>query len=158
MNTQVINLQTITPQALPVISVNGVRIDENDLANELQYHRHSQFSSVLQQAGQALVIRQLLLQQASKSGFAVGAENEEAVIQQLLENAVVCAEPNEDDCRRYFDNNPDKFKVMPLMEIEHILLAAPKDDPSARTDALIKAKDILAQLQTNPGLFAALAE
>lgn len=157
MTTHVLNIPSIPPQALPVITVNGVVIDENELASELQYHRQNHFPSVLQQAGQALVIRQLLLQQAGKAGLVIDADNEEAAIQQLLDNEVVCDEPDDNDCRRYFANNPEKFKVMPLMEVEHILLAAAKDDPSARADAYVAAQAILVELKRDPSLFAELA-
>jgi len=105
-----------------------------------------------------LVVRQLLLAQASQKGLDISADAEEASIQKLLEDAVVYDDPDEGDCRRYFDNNPQKFVAMPLMEVEHILLAAPKEDVIARTDALNTAKKIVAQLQEDPQLFSALAE
>ena len=143
---------------LPLISVNGETIDEDLFAAELRYHPHKEFSMVLQQAGQALVIRQLLLEQASQLGLDISADAEEMSIQKLLEDVVDYDDPDEDDCRRYFDNNPQKFMAMPLMEIEHILLVAPKNDVSARAAALSAAKDIIAQLQKDPLLFPALAE
>jgi peptidyl-prolyl cis-trans isomerase C len=158
MNTPVSQLQANLPEALPAITVDGIAIDENDLANELQYHRHSDFTQVVQQAGQALVIRALLLQQADINNLDISSEHEEASIQKLFDDNVFFDEPDEVDCRRYFDNNPEKFMSMPLMEVEHILVAAPKDDPAARAEAAVMARDMIARLQVDPLLFPVLAE
>jgi len=59
---------------------------------------------------------------------------------------------------RYFDNNPSKFMTLPLMEVDHILLAAAKDDIPAREVAKNNAKEIIAQLKKDPMLFPALAK
>ncbi len=148
--------QPVASEALPVITVNGDIINEIDLANELQYHQHPDFDVVVQQAGQTLVIRQLLKQQATEQG--IESEDEETMLQQLLENSVNYDDPDEATCQRYFQNNPGKFTTMPLMEVDHILLAAAKDDLQARDDAENTAKQIIAQLQDNIELFASLAE
>ncbi|WP_299794425.1 peptidylprolyl isomerase [uncultured Shewanella sp.] len=149
---------TPSKEALPVIRVNGVTIEETDLANELQYHANSNFDLVVQQAGQTLVIRQLLIEQAQKHGFDVTGDNEEAGVQQLLETQVSYDDPKEEDCKRYFDNNREKFTTMPLMEVDHILLAAAKDDIDGRDDAKTDALDIISRLQKDPSLFAELAK
>jgi len=149
---------TPSNESLPVICVNGVTIEETALANELQYHAHKNFDVVVQQAGQTLVIRQLLVEQAEKQGFDVSGDNEEAGVQQLLEKQVIYDDPKEEDCQRYFDNNRAKFTTMPLMEVDHILLAAAKDDIKARDDAKTDSTDIIRRLQDDPSLFAALAK
>jgi peptidyl-prolyl cis-trans isomerase C len=139
---------------LPEIRVNGTLLDETQYAQELQYHQASTFESALQKAGQALVIRQLLLDAAGKD-----AENdEEAAIQQIVEKNSVFEEPSEEDCQRYFENNRGRFKTEVLMEVDHILLAAAKDDIEARIEAKATADNIIAQLKNNPTTFAALAE
>ena len=149
---------TPSKEALPVITVDGVIIEEAALANELQYHPHRDFNVVIQQAGQALVIRQLLIAQALKIGLDVSDDNEESAVQKLLAQAVNYKDPDESDCRRYFDNNPDKFTTAPLMEVDHILLAAAKDDIEGRDQAKTDADHILEQLKNDPSLFAALAK
>jgi len=159
---------TASKEALPVITVNGVVIEESDLANELQYHANQNFNTVVQQAGQALVIRQLLLSEAKNKGFYIEdsdtkSDNEEQAIQTLLSENVSYDDPDEAICQRYYENNKQKFMTMPLMEVDHILLAAAKDDIERRDAAKNNAKVIIAQLiqeQTHgePSSFAALAK
>jgi len=154
---------TPSKEALPVITVNGVTIEEQALANELQYHEASQFEHVVQQAGQALVIRQLLIDQANKKGFDATGDNEENAVQQLLAEEVSYDDPSEDTCVRYFEQNRQKFATMPLMEVDHILLAAAKDDVEGRDAAKNNADVILGQLKQEikhgePSTFAALAK
>jgi len=139
---------------LPKISVNGEFLDEALYAQELQYHQAGSFESALQKAGQALVIRKLLVNEAGASA----ANDEEAAIQKLIEEHTVFEDPSEDDCSRYFDNNSERFKTEVLLEVDHILLAAPKDDIDERHDAKAKSEAIIAQLKEDIGLFAALAE
>ncbi|ACA86907.1 peptidylprolyl isomerase [Shewanella woodyi] len=149
---------TPSKERLPVISVNGVLIEETQLANELQYHPHGEFDVVVQRAGQALVIQQLLLEQAVKEGIDVSGESEEAGVQLLLQTQVKYDDPDEDDCLRYFKNNRDKFTTAPLMEVDHILLAAANDDLDARDDAKSDAMDIISTLKNDLKLFGELAK
>jgi len=154
---------TPSKEALPTITVNGVVIEEQALANELQYHEGSQFEQVVQQAGQALVIRQLLINQANKKGFDANGDNEENAVQQLLAQEVSYDDPSEDTCVRYFEQNREKFATMPLMEVDHILLAAAKDDVEGRDAAKNNAKVIISQLKQeaangDASTFAALAK
>lgn len=148
-----------TPSAaLPVIKVNGVIIEEITLANELQYHQNKDFDRVVQESAQTLVIRQLLLMEANKRGFDISAEFEEDSLQKLLADSITYDDPSEEVCIRYFENNPAKFTTVPLMEVDHILLAAAKDDLPAREVAKNQARDIIAQLKKDPMLFPALAK
>jgi len=159
---------TPSREALPVITVNGVAIEENELANELQYHANEDFNTVVHQAGQALVIRHLLINEAKSKGLInelsdKASENEEEAIQTLLTQNVSYDDPDEAICQRYYDNNKEKFMTMPLMEVDHILLAAAKDDIERRDAANNNAKVIISQLlqeqQNNePSSFAALAK
>ena len=143
---------------LPIISVDGVVIEESALATELQYHQDPDFEVVVQKAGQALVVKQLLLSEATKRGMQVSEENQEDVIQKLISENVNYADPDEQDCIRYFDNNSDKFTTEPLMEVNHILLAAAKDDLPTREVAKNNAKAIITKLKQDPLLFPALAD
>lgn len=145
-------------EPLPIIKVNGVKIEESALANELQYHQNSNFDVVVQQSAQALVVRQLLLTEAMSEGLNIDKDNEEEALQKLLAENVSYDDPSDNDCKRYFENNPTKFMTVPLMEVDHILLAAPKDDIPAREVAKNNAKSIIAQLKNDPILFPALAE
>ena len=154
---------TPSTEQLPVITVNGVTIPEQDLANELQYHPNENFNVVVQQAGQALVIRQLLIEEAKKQGIEATEGNEEEAMQKLVENNINYDAPNAEICQRYFNSNKEKFMTMPLMEVDHILLAAAKDDIEGRDAASSNAKVIISQLQQEvnngePSSFAALAK
>jgi len=143
---------------LPIISVNGVVIEETALGAELQYHQNPNFEVVVQKAGQALVVKQLLISQAVKQGVNVTADNEEQVLQKLISDSVSYADPTDADCLRYFQNNSDKLTTEPLREVDHILLAAAKDDLPTREVAKNKAKEIIVKLKKDPLLFPALAE
>jgi peptidyl-prolyl cis-trans isomerase C len=146
-------------QRLPEIRINGIVLDETLYAQELQYHPARDFQSTLQKAGQALVIRQLLLHEVNNSlADDESVEDEEEAIQALLDKNVSFQAPSEHDCKRYFENNPDRFMSEPLLQVEHILLAAPKEDFEERDHAKKKALSIIEQLKADPGLFAALAE
>jgi len=145
-------------QALPVITVNNKVIDEEALANELQYHPSSSLDQAVQQAGQALVIRQLLLDEADQQGLATAPDNEEEAFQKLMAESVTYDDPTEDDCVRFFESNREKFTTVPLMEVDHILLAAAKDDFEGRDEAKAKSKEIIEQLQGDASLFAELAK
>jgi len=161
---------TASKEQLPVITVNGIAIEEKDLANELQYHPNENFNVVVQQAGQALVIRQLLIDEAKKQGMLTSATetvNDEEAMQKLIEANINYDAPNEDICQRYFNNNKEKFMTMPLMEVDHILLAAAKDDIEGRDAAKNNSEVIISQLlqeqscsqgKNAPSSFAALAK
>ena len=159
---------TPSKEKLPVITVNGVAISESSLANELQYHPNKNFDVVVQQAGQTLVVRQLLLDEAKKQGVESSNENsteghDEDAIQKLIESNISYDAPTEEICQRYYDNNKTKFMTMPLMEVDHILLAAAKDDIEGRDAAKQNSNVIISQLQQEikmgePSSFAALAK
>ncbi|PCI69544.1 MAG: peptidylprolyl isomerase [Piscirickettsiaceae bacterium] len=139
---------------LPEIKVNGVLLDQALFAQELQYHQAESFASVVQSAGQALVVRQLLIEEAGE-----GVESdEEKAIAALIEKNSTFTSPTEADCVRYFDNNSERFKTEVLLEVDHILLAAPKEDIEERFNEKEKAISIIAQLKDDLSLFAALAE
>jgi peptidyl-prolyl cis-trans isomerase C len=148
-------------EALPIISVDGVVIDETSLANELQYHQNENFGVVVQKAGQALVVKHLLLTQATEKGFYdetdKRVDNEEKAIQELISSEVTYQDPTAEDCQRYFENNADRFKTESLFEVDHILLAAAKDDLPTREVAKRNAKEIIERLKNDPMLFPALA-
>ena len=144
---------------LPKIRINGVLLDEAAYGQELQYHQAKDFESTLQKAGQALAIRQLLINELDNDSTSdEPASDEEEAIQALLDESISYQAPSEQDCQRYFENNRDRFMCAPLFQVEHILLAAPKEDFDERDHAKEKALSIIEQLKADPGIFAALAE
>lgn len=144
--------------ALPEITVNGVSITESDLANELQYHQNPNFELVVQQAGQALVVKELLMARAKVLNLFSETDPEELVLQKLIASEVTTENPTEQDCVRYFENNPERFTSDPLIEADHILLAAAKDDIPGREVAKRKSHEIISQLKLDPLLFPVLAK
>ncbi len=150
--------QKTTPSApLPVISVNGIIIEEETLAAELQYHQNKNFDVVVQEAGQSLVVRQLFINHAKNNGMKVTKDNEEEILQQIISDNVTYSDPTNEDCARYFENNQAKFATLPLMEVDHILLAAAKYDLPGREVAKNNAKDVITKLKNDPMLFPTLA-
>ncbi len=143
---------------LPTVTVNGTAISETALANELQYHQNPDFDVVIQQASQTLVIQKLLIDEARKEGFSSENKDEESMIQRLLDAKVKYDDPDSTTCLRYFENNPQKFTTSPLLEVDHILLAAAKDDITGREVAKNQANGIIQQLQKDPMLFPSLAQ
>ncbi len=149
-----VQTEGVESKPLPEIKINGVLLDETLYAQELQYHQGSSFEEALQKAGQALVIRQLLINEAEDNVV----EDEEAAISKLIEQNSLSEEPSEEDCARFFENNSERFKTEVLMEVDHILLAAPKDDIEERSDAKLKAESIIEELKIDISQFPLLVE
>ena len=108
-------------------------------------------------AGQALVVKQLLLAKAIELGIDVVKDSEEDALQKLMADFVSYSDPTEHDCVRYFDNNRSKFTTEPLMEVDHILLTAGKDDIAERDAARSNSEVIILQLQQDGSQFKQLA-
>jgi len=148
-----------------MIRVNETEIDETAIVNEMQYHNAESHNDAKNMASEALVIAELLKQQADKLGIAGSfAKNtakssieEDGCLEALLDAEVDIPSASEEDCRQYFESNPKKFMTTPLIEARHILLEAAPDDADARAEALEKGKQLIARLQDNLELFSELA-
>ena len=110
---------------------------------------------------------ELLRQQAVKAGLLprhaglVAPELDDAqraVIEGLLDAAVVSPDPGESECRRYFDANKGRFIVGQALHVRHILFAV---TPGVNVHALSqRAEAALLELirkDVPPGRFEALA-
>ena len=148
---------------MDTILVNGTEIPPAAVAAEMQYHPAPSREQAWTAAATALVIRQLLLQEAARLGIAAGTDagedagSEEAVIQALLAQEVVTPEPDEETLRRYWSANAAKFSTPDVYEAAHILFLAAPDDDAARATAKQAASETLALLQEDPTRFATLA-
>lgn len=97
------------------IYVNKVEITDDEVHREMQYHPADSVEKARYQAAQALVIRELLRQKACEKGLLedrsaeTSPENEEASIEALLEQEVTVPEANETTCRRYYEQNSERF-------------------------------------------------
>ncbi len=149
-----------------IVSVNGVIIPRGDIARETQNHAAKTPIAAWKLAARALVIRELLRQQAAnlKLDAEPMADEEgrretpdEAAMRALLDQEVVCPTADEDTCRRYYAQNAAKFRSAPLYAARHILIAAAPGDFDARDKARAEAERILAVLAEAPEAFAGLA-
>ena len=146
-----------------MISVNGHEIAESAVAAEMQYHPAKNREAAWQAAATALVVRQLLLQEAARLGLVAdgegteGESGEEQLIQALLAHEISLPDLDEESCRRYWCANAAKFRSPDLYEAAHILFAAAPDDAAARAVAKEAAIATLALLQKNPADVARLA-
>ena len=149
------------------VAVNGVVIARDAIAREVQHHPASRSLDAWQAAARALVVRELLLQEARRLGLAAAPHTdaggrreseEEALIRVVHEREVTTPEPDVETCRRYYERNRKAFRSATLYEAAHILLAARRDQPKAFAEARASAQAILAELSQAPHRFGELAK
>lgn len=146
-----------------VLFVADTPISEADIAREMQHHRAGRPEESRAAAARALVVRELLRREIARLGLATEARAideesaEEAAIRLLLEREIADRVPTEDDCRRYFERNSERFRSPDRIRVRHILLSAPADDVKGRHQARLDAEEMIAQLGANPVLFADFA-
>ncbi len=148
------------------ISVNGVEISQQDINAEIQLHPSSSPEQARQSAVRALVVKELLTQEAASLGIVATPEElgegkretqADAAIRSLLEKEISTPRADEQSCRRFYDTNRTKFTSATIYEARHILLAAAPTDKAARKAARKLAETLIGQLNENPDLFASLA-
>ncbi len=148
-------------QDWPRIRVNGVLIEPEAMALELQYHPAAAQSEAMFLAAQALVIRELLQQRCSELSVQVeagiGESQEEAAIRSLIELEVPVPEADESVCEHFYASNLPRFVSAPLLAARHILLECAPDDIEARISKREQADALLVQLQADPQRFTELA-
>lgn len=145
----------------PGVTVNGIIITSEQINAETQYHPAASLSDAKYRAMQALVIRELLLQQAAKVGLcesAVDRNLSDEIIDRLLEREITVPEPAAGECERYYNSNKKRFHTSPLFEASHILYLAPPEDEEACARALASAKKTLSRLRKKPDLFEDIAK
>lgn len=146
--------------------MNGIEIARDAIAAETQHHPAAKPIEAIEAAARALVIRQLLIQEAQSrcilpapetDGMGRRETDEEALVRQLAEQAVTVAEPTDEECLRYYEANGGRYRTADLHEVDHILVAADPADPAARVAAAKQAKTLAAALQSAPESFERLA-
>lgn len=157
--------QTMPPPK-PSVRVNGVEISRAEIAREIQNHPADTPGAAREQAARALAIRELLVQEAGRLGIAADSETDpdgrreaqdEALIRQLLEAGVDVPSPTEDECRRFYETNRDRFRSPDIYEAAHILFPAPREDRDAYLAADEAAREAIDTLLADPGRFAEMA-
>ena len=99
-------------------------------------------------------VRAWLLDRAASLGLD-DDESEDRIIERVLELEVPESEPAEDECRRYYRQNPRRFTAGELVEASHILFAMTPRVPPERLRA--KAAEVHAMASRDAARFAELA-
>jgi len=150
------------------VCVNGETIPAELIASEAQNHPApmGKPGHAWQAAARALAMRVLLLQEARRRDLTPDPQElnpgqietpEEALIRQLLQEAVQPQPPSDAELRRVYSASPDRFRAPSLYEAAHILFPARPDDGPGRRTARASAEAVLAQVRLDPHSFARLA-
>jgi peptidyl-prolyl cis-trans isomerase C len=144
------------------VTVDGTPIGADAIGREMQYHPAATRDEAWQAAARALVIRELLLQEAVRQGLDAQPEpgeaedEDEALVRRLVEREVRIDEPDEASCRRFYEKNRDALRAPQVHVVSHILLVAP-EEPLAREDASGRARALIAALDGDVGRFGEFA-
>lgn len=150
----------------PRVAVNGREIPPAAIAAETQHHPAGNAAAARHAAAEALVIRQLLLDEAERLNIAATAlvddqghplSDDEARIEALLAAEVKTPRADEATARRYYDSHRARFRSVPLVEAKHILFAADPADTLAYGLATGDARTAIRTLLADPQAFAEMA-
>lgn len=160
----------IKPRNLPrpkEISVNGVVIDRSAISRETQNHPAAKPIDAWLAAARSLVVRELLLQEARRLGLeVVPAEDDEgrretedeALVRGLVDQQIATPTANDEECRRYYALNEQRFRSSEIFEVRHILFSADPKNLVERDAARTRAEAAIASLVASPARFSAMAE
>ncbi len=149
------------------VMVGGREIDAAMIAAEMQHHPAPDPDTAWSAAAEALVIRQLLLDEADRleiaapdmvDGKGQQIAPDDARIEALIEQEVTTPRADEETCRRYYARHQERFVSPTLVEANHILFAASPDDGLAYGLATGDARTTINMLKANPDIFAELAK
>ena len=142
-------------------------IARDAISREAQNHPARTPAQAWTAAARALVVRELLLQEARRIGIAAEPRSddagrretdEEALIRTLVEREVRMPEPDEATCRRYYEQNRRRFRAADIYEAAHILFPAVRSDRDAYARARADAQAVLTALRAAPERFAEFAQ
>jgi peptidyl-prolyl cis-trans isomerase C len=148
------------------VSVNGVVIPLGEIAREAQHHPAASPGASMRAATEALVVRELLLQEAARRDIAAEPltddrgrreTGDEALIRVLVDDTVAVPTPTGDEIVRYFEANRARFRSPDLCEARHILIAVGRGDTEAFAAARAQATALAAEALAHPERFADLA-
>jgi peptidyl-prolyl cis-trans isomerase C len=149
------------------VSVNGVAISRSAIARETQNHPAAKPIEAWGQAARALVVRELLLQEARRIALKPDPAqdrdgrretDDEALVRQLIATEVMTPRADQASARRYYDQNRKRFRSGDLFEARHILLAAAPGDEAARQEARRHAMTLVELLRADPAQFGDVAK
>lgn len=153
------------PPTFPDVRVNDVEIAAEAIARELQHHPAADPAEAWTGAARALVVRELLLQEARRRAITPEPEDEggvreseeEALVRRLLEQALNPAEPGEAECRRLYEAQRERFRTPDLFEAAHILIEPESDDETGWAAAEARARALRADIGDSRAAFVAAA-
>lgn len=154
------------PPSFGDVRVNGVEIDPESIAQEIQHHPAPDMETAWTEAARALAVRELLLQEARRLDLVAEPEEDEAgrvepeedaLIRGVLEQAVRPKLPDEAECRRYYAANRQRLRTPDLFDAAHILIEPEGDDAAAWTAAERRAFEIAQTVGDDPTAFAVAA-
>jgi len=157
--------QTALPQGRGV-RVNGVAIPRDVISREAQHHPARTPIEAWTAAARALAVRELLLQEARRLQIAAQPRSDgegrretgdEAAIRALVAREVQTPKADAAACRRYYEQNRQRFRSPDIYEAAHILFAANAADAAGYAQARAAAQAVLAILRDHPDRFAELA-
>ncbi len=154
------------PVAYGEVVVNGVEITPEDIAAEIQHHPAPDAETAWVEAARALAVRELLLQEAHRLEIDADPEvddagrqetPDDALVRGVLEQEVRPSKAGEEECRRYYKSNQDRFRTPDLFEAAHILI---EPEGQAEKDWAIaeeRALRVAVEIGNDPSKFAAAA-
>lgn len=154
------------PPSFGEVLINGVEITPEAIAEEIQHHPAPDAESAWIEAARALAVRELLLQEAHRRNIAAEPladeagrteAEDDAIVRALLEAEICPSQPDEAECRRYYDANVERFRTPELFEAAHILIEPQGSDKPAWGSAFERARVIIAEIADDPAAFAAAA-
>ncbi len=154
------------PPSFGEVRVNGVGIEPEAIARELQHHPAPDAETAWTEAARALAVRELLLQEARRLGVEAEPEPDEAGRTESAEDATIAALldqevdpglPDEEECRRFYEARRDRFRTPDLFEVSHILLEPEGEGEAAWEEALFRARAIAGEAGDDQRAFAEAA-
>ena len=154
------------PPSFGDVRVNGVEILPEAIAREIQHHPAPDAETAWIEAARALAVRELLLQEARRQGVEPLSETDEAgrveaeddaLVRGLLEEEVTPEQPGDEECRRFYDAQQDRFRTPDLFEASHILIEPEGEDDVDWSAAEAEARAIAGEVGDDAVAFAAAA-
>jgi peptidyl-prolyl cis-trans isomerase C len=149
------------------VRVGGIEIAAGEIAAEAQNHPAPDPETAWNEAAEALTIRQLLLAEADRLEIVADDRSDaegrtladdDARIDTLLTQEVEVPVANEEEARRFYDKNRERFTSETLVEAEHILFSASPDDTFEYSLAVGDARMAIREIQQDLACFADLAK
>ncbi|HMU87761.1 MAG TPA: hypothetical protein PKL69_03640 [Agitococcus sp.] len=128
------------------VYVNHKLIPEDMIGQEMQYHPAQSKQEAWQKAAEALVLRELLLQEAFKEHLTDVDNDEAEIIDALLAKKIDIQEPSQEECLAFYQAQKHRLldsagQIIPYSQLELLI----KTELAARTGRLA-VKDYLQTL------------